>query len=252
MVNNPYHAFDDIVDIGKIAHHPAVVEHRDRRALHDAIGKLEQRHVRPSPRPVDGEEPEPGARNAEQMRIAVRHQFVGLLGRRVKRDRMIHVVVLRKWQPRVGAIHGTRRCIYEVPDARLARPLEHIAEARQIGVDVRGRIDQRVTHPRLRGKMHHRVEAVAGKQLRHGRAIGDIDFQERKIRAGAQACEAGLLEAHVVIVVQVVDTAHHVAARDEAHAKRVADKAGSTRNQYVHHAILLTCRCSSMRSYTAR
>src|SRR2546430_922666 len=38
------------------------------------------------------------------MGVNVRHQLVGLLGRRIEAHGMVHVVMHRKWNPRVGAV----------------------------------------------------------------------------------------------------------------------------------------------------
>ena len=50
-------AFGDVIDIGEIANHVAVVEHLDGLALGDGAGKKHGRHVGTSPRTVYGEEP---------------------------------------------------------------------------------------------------------------------------------------------------------------------------------------------------
>src|SRR5690606_40543961 len=46
----------------------------------DGAGELDRRHVRSPPGPVDGEEAQAGAGNAEQVAVGVGHQLVGLLG----------------------------------------------------------------------------------------------------------------------------------------------------------------------------
>ena len=47
----------DVVDIGEIAHHFTSVEHRDRTPGEDSLCELEQCHIWPTPRTIDGEEP---------------------------------------------------------------------------------------------------------------------------------------------------------------------------------------------------
>ena len=49
--------FGDVVDVGKVADHVAVVEHLDGFALGNRAGKEHGRHVGTSPRPVNGKEP---------------------------------------------------------------------------------------------------------------------------------------------------------------------------------------------------
>jgi len=57
MVQRMDGAFGDVVDVGEVADHVAVVEYLDGFALGDGAGKEHGRHVGPSPRPVYGEKP---------------------------------------------------------------------------------------------------------------------------------------------------------------------------------------------------
>jgi hypothetical protein len=60
----------------------------------DGLGEQEQRHVRPAPGAVDGEEAQAGGRQAVEVAVGVRHQLVGLLGGGVEADRVVDAVVL--------------------------------------------------------------------------------------------------------------------------------------------------------------
>jgi hypothetical protein len=44
-------AFDDVVDVGEVPCHPAVVVDLDGPAFEHGLGELEQRHVRAAPGP---------------------------------------------------------------------------------------------------------------------------------------------------------------------------------------------------------
>ena len=57
MVQRVDGAFGNVVDVGKVADHVAVVEHLDRFTLRNGAGKKHGRHVRASPRTVYGKEP---------------------------------------------------------------------------------------------------------------------------------------------------------------------------------------------------
>ncbi len=107
-IENPDHALHDIVDIGEVAPHLAVVEHVDRLAREDRLGEEEQRHVGPPPGSIDGEEPQPGARESVKVRVGMRHELIGFLGRRVERDRMVDVLVHRKGHAGVAPIDRAR------------------------------------------------------------------------------------------------------------------------------------------------
>ena len=104
VVETGEHAGDDVVDVGEVAPHGAVVEHRDRFASEDLAGEDERRHVRPSPRPVDGKEPQPGQRQAVDVGIAVADRLHRLLGRGVERHRVVGAVLDGERQLGVGAV----------------------------------------------------------------------------------------------------------------------------------------------------
>ncbi len=72
-------AFDDVVDVGEIALVLAMIEQLQHTVFDDGAGKLDRRHVRAAPRAVHREKPQAGAGNAEQVAVAVGHQFVGFL-----------------------------------------------------------------------------------------------------------------------------------------------------------------------------
>jgi hypothetical protein len=70
-------AFHDIVDVGEVSFHLAMVEDVDGPIFQDGLGKQEEGHVRTSPGTVDGEEPETGAVQVIEAAVAVGHELVG-------------------------------------------------------------------------------------------------------------------------------------------------------------------------------
>src|SRR2546422_332825 len=118
-LGNPFHdadyTLDDVVNVGEVAPHFPVIVDLDRPPLQNGPREQEQGHVRPAPRTVDGEESQTRARQLVEMGVDVRHQLVGLLGRRVEAYGMVHVVMHRKWNPRVGAVHRARGGEHQVP-----------------------------------------------------------------------------------------------------------------------------------------
>ena len=70
----------------------------------DRLGKEEQRHIRSTPGAVDGKEAQARGREPVEMTVGVRHQLIGFLGRGIKVDRVIDVVMLRARQPGVSAV----------------------------------------------------------------------------------------------------------------------------------------------------
>ena len=78
VVHRANNAFDNVVDVGEVALVLAVVEHVDGLALENVLGKHEQRHVGTAERAIHSEESQAGRRQVVEIRIRVRHEFVGL------------------------------------------------------------------------------------------------------------------------------------------------------------------------------
>ena len=139
--DEPYHGFDDVVDIGEVPAHPTVVEQFDWPTLHDRVGEQPHRHVWPAPRAVDGEKPQTSYRHGKQVRIGMCHQLVGFLCGTVEAQRVVDVVGGAEGHAGIGAIHRRRRGINEVPAPRVAAAFEHVEETAEIGSRISMRID---------------------------------------------------------------------------------------------------------------
>ena len=87
------------------------------------------------------------------MAVGVRHQFVGLLGRRVEADRVVDAVVLGERHLGVAAIDAGARGIDEVLYLVVAAAFEDVYEADQVAVDVGVRILDRVADTGLGGEV---------------------------------------------------------------------------------------------------
>ena len=66
-IANPDDCGDDVVDVGEVALHLAVVEDIDRPAFEDRAGEQEGGHVGPAPGSVNGEETKAGGRQPIEM-----------------------------------------------------------------------------------------------------------------------------------------------------------------------------------------
>ena len=109
---------------------------------------------------------------------------------------------------------------------RMPSTFEHVEEAREVGVNVGMRIDQRVTHAGLRGEMHDIGKAMRGEQFRHGAAVGNIDLLELEIGECLELRDPGLLETRIVIGIEIVDAYHVVSAGQQAPRNVHADESG--------------------------
>src|SRR6266508_2797686 len=193
------HPLRDVVHVGEVALHPAVVEHLDRLALEDRLREQHGRHVGPSPWPVDGEEPESGRRDVEQVRVGVRHQLVRLLGRGVEADRAVHVVGDGERNLGVSAVDGARGRVDEVPDRMMPAAFEDAEERGDVRVDVRVRVLERVADARLRGEVDDGVGAGGREQPLCSGAVGEIDLLEREAALRLEQREPAALQGDVVI-----------------------------------------------------
>lgn len=70
------HAFNDVVDVGKVPPVLTAVENGDLLTDQDVLGEFEQRHVRSAPRAIDGEEAQAGGVQVVQMTVSMRHQLI--------------------------------------------------------------------------------------------------------------------------------------------------------------------------------
>ena len=238
-VQDAHDPFDDIVDIGEVALHVAVVEHLDRLACQQRPCELEGRHVWPTPGPVDGKEAQPGGGHPVEVRVGVRHQLVGLLGGRVEADGVIHGVNGGKRHLGIHAVDRAGRGVDQVLDPVVPAPLQHIEMAHQVGFGVGMGILQRVAHPSLGSQVDYPIEALLGKQCRHSLAVGQVQLDEADIGTPGQIHQARLLQRDVVVVVEIVDTDDLVAMAEQAFGHGVSDKAGHAGNKKLHNHPML-------------
>ena len=78
-------------------------------------------------------------------------------------------------------------------DPLVTAALEDVCEAHQVGVHIGEGILDRVTHPRLRGQIHHPLGPVAGEGVGDRFTVLDVDAQVRIGGVVSRAPEAGLL-----------------------------------------------------------
>ena len=87
-------------------------------------------------------------------------------------------------------------------------------------------IRQRVADPRLCGEMNDPCGTMSREELLHPGAIGDIQPHEAETRIGTQQIEPRLLQRRIVVVIEVVEPDHFVAALEELAGYVIADEAG--------------------------
>lgn len=106
-VHDPINPLDDVVDVGEIPPHLAMVEDLDRNTFQDCLGEEVVGHVRSPPGSVNREEAQPGHRQAIEMAITVGQQFIGLLSSGIERHGMVDIIVHRKRKFTIRTINRT-------------------------------------------------------------------------------------------------------------------------------------------------
>ena len=127
-----------------------------------------------------------------------------------------------------------------------ARHLQDHQVARQVGLQVVERLLDRIPHPGLGAEVHDAVDGgVGGVERRHGGAVGEVHPVELEAVAALERREAGVLQAGIVVVVQVVDADHPVAAVEQGLRDVHADEPGCSGNQNGHpnHPFAVGPRC---------
>ena len=158
VVHRTDDTLDDIVNVGKVTAVVAVVEHVDGLTFDDIARKHEQGHVRAAERPVDREEAKARSRQAIEIGIRVRHQFIGFLGCAVKRQRMVHVLVNREWHRGVGSVDRARRGVHEVFYLVVPASFQDVQRADDVAFDVAVRVFDGVTDTCLCDQVHDLIK----------------------------------------------------------------------------------------------
>ena len=174
VVERMHAAFRDVIDVGEVADHVAVVEHLDGLALRDGAGEQHRAHVGAAPRAVNRKIAQARHRDAVKFRVGMRHQFVALLACRIQTNRVVNLVVFAVGDLRVQAINGTGRSIEQVLHLVVAAGLENVEKADHVALHVGIRVRDGVAHTRLSSEVHHLVELLGGKEFVDGFLVGEV------------------------------------------------------------------------------
>ena len=116
--------------------------------------------------------------------------------------------------------------------AVMAAGFEHVGETDQVAQRVGLRILQRIAHAGLGGEMHDAIGPDFVEQCAQRQVVGDIELGDADLRAKRRNPVA--LELRVVIIVEVVETDHGLAARGQRLARIRADEAGRAGDEDCH------------------
>ena len=184
-------AVDDVVDVGVVAPRAAVAVEGDRLVRLEAADEPGDRHLRPLPRAVDGEEAQADGRQAVEVVRSEDVQLAGPLGRGVGRDRPVDRVLLGERQLRVDAVD--RRGGGE-DEARLAvgdRRLEQAQRGDAVDLLVEDRLRERGPHAGARRQVDDGVEVLLGEQAEDERPVADVALDEAVARVAQVRRDVG-------------------------------------------------------------
>lgn len=207
-VHDAPHALDDIVDVGEVAAAVSHVEDLDGVAAAQLLGEAEVGHVGPAHGAVHREEAQAGRGDGIELGVGGGHELVGLLCGGVERHRRVHAVLLGERHLLVAAVDRAGAGVDQVLDRVVAAGLEHVEEADEVALEVGARVLDGVADARLGSEVHHDVEAVLGEQALDEGGVAQVAAHEGEaaVRVSlGQHAQAGVLDAGVVIAVEVVE-----------------------------------------------
>jgi hypothetical protein len=121
--------------------------------------------------------------------------------------------------------------------ARAGEPhrLEDVEGAEAVRRHVNPWILHAVAHAAAAGEVQHGVERAVAQQIANRGAILDIDLLEVEVLMGDQPIQPGLLESHVVGIVEAVDPGYGDAPFQEHGGGARGDKSGNAGDEETSH-----------------
>lgn len=150
------------------------------------------------------------------MAVGVSHQFVTLLTGGVKTERVVDVLVHRKWHGCIGAINAGAAGVDEVLNAIVPAALKDVCETDDVAVDVGEWVFDGVTHAGLGSEIDHTLGLVGSEASFHRLAIGKIDTQVSVIGMIGISRHPCLLNSRVVVVVVVINANDNIATSQQS------------------------------------
>ena len=122
-------------------------------------------------------------------------------------------------------------------DPLCAAAFQQIGKTHKIGLHIGLRIFQAVAYPGLRGQVDHMTHRLHGKGLGQLPGIAQITLQKGepvRVRFLTQGLQPGLLEAYLVIAVEIVKTDNRMPLPQQAAGEMKTDKSGSAGHKNIH------------------
>ena len=242
VLHHAHDAFDNVIDVGKVALALAVVENLDGLAGLELVGEAEVGHVGAAGGAIDRKEAEPGARNVVELAVGVRHELVALLGGGVQRDWVIDFVVGGVRDLLVAAVHAGGARVHEVLDfaffGALAACFQDVVESDEVALDVGIRVCDGIADACLGGEVHDDGKVVLLEQAVDCGLVGEVRLDKCPLFAGCcreslDFLETLVLDVYVVVVCDGIepDEFGAVIVVEQLLAEVATDKSCRTRNK---------------------
>ena len=113
---------------------------------------------------------------------------------------------------------------------RMATAFQNACETGQVAVHVSEGIGQRISHAGLGRQIHNRVELLGLEQLGHRLSMGHVQLFESESRFTLELFQAAVLQLHVVIIVEVIQSHDRIAAVKQSSREMKTDEPGGACN----------------------
>ena len=140
------------------------------------------------------------------------HQLIGFLSGCIQRYRVIHLVIRAIRHFFIAAIHGRTGRINQMLYrgmpliVRMAAGFQNVIEANQVCFHIGIRVRNGIADTRLRTEVHYDFRLILLKDRFDHSLVCQIAFYETEIFKLLQFVQTCFLQAHIIIVVHVVQT----------------------------------------------
>ena len=227
-------ALDDVVHKGEVALHFPVVEDGDRFPLDHGLGEQPHGHVRAAPGTVNRKESQTDGLQSIQVRVGVRHQFIGFLGRRIQTDRMINGITLAEGEFCVSSIDAGTGGIDQTWRLGMAASFQNAQESLQIRLLIDKRMGQGIPDAGLGCQMTDTVERLAPEESGELFVVAQIGLHSCITHPFLQDRVAVPLQSGVVVIVEIVQPDNRMAKIEQLVAQMKPDKTSSSCDEDVH------------------
>jgi hypothetical protein len=141
-----------------------------------------------------------------------------------------------KGHPGIGAVDGGGGGEDQVLHPAVPAAFKDVDETYQVAVDVGVGIFQGVAHPGLGGQVDHLGKPLGGEQSRDPGTVRQVHPGKAKVGVSHELRQTSLLEADVVVVVEVVEPDDFIATVEQAFRQVIPDEASSAGYQQLCHS----------------